>query len=95
MEPTCDGVTLTAQETSDRQPHGHLELAGARVAWTQRKSVYTWGKFPRSPTMCDLLGLSHPPDRLLRDHLRAPFGRAPEADPSSGIDVAGTDDDWG
>jgi alkylation response protein AidB-like acyl-CoA dehydrogenase len=32
VEPGGEGVTVTAQETSDRQPHGLLELAGARVA---------------------------------------------------------------
>ncbi len=40
----------------------------------------------------DLLGLAHPPDRLLRDHLRAPFGRAPgEAIHHRRVDVAGAD----
>jgi hypothetical protein len=41
----------------------------------------------------NLLGLAHPPDRLFRNHLRAPFGCAPgEATHHRGIDVAGADD---
>jgi len=41
---------------------------------------------------CDLLGLAHPLDRLLRDHLRAPFGRAAgEAFHHRRLDVAGAD----
>ena len=32
VDPSSDGVTLTAQKTSDGQPHAQLELAGARVA---------------------------------------------------------------
>jgi alkylation response protein AidB-like acyl-CoA dehydrogenase len=32
VEPTSDGVTLSAQETSDGHPHARLELVGARVA---------------------------------------------------------------
>src|SRR5687767_9478647 len=41
----------------------------------------------------DLLGLAHPPDRLLGDYPRAPFGRAAgEAIHHRGVDIAGTDD---
>src|SRR5687767_4964581 len=37
---------------------------------------------------CDLLGLAHPSDRLLRDHLRASFGRtAGETTHHGGVDV--------
>ncbi len=32
VDPGSDDVTLTAQKTSDGQPHAQLELAGARVA---------------------------------------------------------------
>jgi hypothetical protein len=32
VEPDSDGVTLTAQQTSDGLPHAQLELTGARVA---------------------------------------------------------------
>ncbi len=32
VDPSNDRVTLTAQKTSDGQPHAQLELAGARVA---------------------------------------------------------------
>ena len=40
----------------------------------------------------DLLGLAHPPDRLLRDHLRPPLGRAPgEAAHHRRVDVPGAD----
>ena len=31
VDPRGEGVTLTAQKTSDGQPHGQLELAGVRV----------------------------------------------------------------
>ncbi len=36
VEPGSDGVILTAQQTSDGQPHAQLELAGARVAQDAR-----------------------------------------------------------
>ncbi len=36
VEPGRDGVILTAQKTSDGQPHAQLELAGARVAQDAR-----------------------------------------------------------
>jgi len=40
----------------------------------------------------DFFGLAHPSDWFLRDHLRAPFGRAPgEATHHRGVDAAGTD----
>src|SRR5256886_14408345 len=40
----------------------------------------------------DLLGLAHPADRLLRDHLRASLGRAPgEATHHRRVDVPGAD----
>src|SRR5213078_759880 len=40
----------------------------------------------------DLLGLAHPADRLLRDYLRAPLGRAAgEAPHHRGVDVPGAD----
>jgi len=36
VEPGQQGVTLSAQQTSDGQPHAQLELAGARVAGEAR-----------------------------------------------------------
>ena len=43
VEPGGDAVTLTAQKTSDGQPHAQLELSGARVAGDARLDSGTDG----------------------------------------------------